>query len=1183
MWNGRSHKMIITLIKDGTPLQKTYGRSSSPATIDASTLEPGYYTVSIYNAAQTGQIPGDSAVSSSGIYVLAAPQNVSVAYKSADQKITITWDSVANAPGYSIALVDTSGTNGVTPLTTDGNTTSMDIPLSSFTGGGETYHATVSTTGDDTHLRSPSSDSVNTITKIKKPGEVVQTIDKANSKIGIQWPRVDGAAGYSVSVFDTNNPSGGAIFSKEIPQPGTQETSVSCDVDVSSFLDSDGFALIGHVQARGSSDDIPSNTVAASSAITEIAAPGALTFTYDSTAQQSQITWTVSGNTVKSEINIVDTASDNRVVFSKKVEAGTTELTIANSDFSATPNSIYGLTIRALAGDDSFDSITTDGPIVAIPPLEIPALTLIYGDGKIHATWQRGDQREQNYDLMLLDSQGNQVGDLITGAIDSTSFTISDSNTNPVYTVKIRANTAEQIQSQWSDGTTIQVYNLTAVTDLISGYGSNAIVAHWNAPGEVDDYTVEIMGPNPITPESVAIYTGKTARTTIFIQNQSLESGSGYTLIVTPRRGSSYGPKANVVFSVIDPAGIVKNLAQALLPDGTAYLVNEPITDWGAEYTFIKSVQMQQVTDQYAVTSDNGLQTSWIPMTFSFTNYSSDNGLNSGDIVTVTAFDSDLKKVLVKSLTDTDSGISWSLSTNTSPRDNSELYRVYKTKSVNSDNTYIIEEGAIVEGDSFVILNIQGTARKEEKYGPEGMFWKWENSRPLQLLAPSSVSVQSTTTKITVDWTEVHFSQSYKLELIDNTDAGSPIVIQTKDFTPEGQNPLTQKLNASGLDFTSKKYAVRVKGLREGYDGEYNTVELLPIQGKPETPQVRYANDKINASVHAIPGATSYIWQLNRKDKQTAIETQTGTQPSCQFDMNDKKPGKYTVTLQTTNEQSESPESDASDTITIEEKPDYLWKKVPNVAQYKGASWDNLIKKVKKTTVKEAKELAEADDQITFFFYMRSSMFLEGKSGKNGWTQKGSFSPGDAVFFSGHPWYGSAPQADAYEKKYTLYVAPPPPMVSITKNVITASIPGAVADAKKYTWFLYNQYNQQVLSNSDTAIETTFDLSGQASGSFTVKVQASNNQLTSPISNASRAISYEASQSWKKIPNVAQYGGASWDNLVKRVSKTTVKQAKQIAEDDKNITFFFYMRQYMYLKGKGQFKPGDAVFFSGKP
>jgi hypothetical protein len=45
-------------------------------------------------------------------------------------------------------------------------------------------------------------------------------------------------------------------------------------------------------------------------------------------------------------------------------------------------------------------------------------------------------------------------------------------------------------------------------------------------------------------------------------------------------------------------------------------------------------------------------------------------------------------------------------------------------------------------------------------------------------------------------------------------------------------------------------------------------------------------------------------------------------------------------------------------------------------------------------------------------------MFLEGKPGSGGWTKKKVFRAGDSVFFTGKPWYGSAPGFfDAYEKE----------------------------------------------------------------------------------------------------------------------------------------------------------------------
>jgi len=87
----------------------------------------------------------------------------------------------------------------------------------------------------------------------------------------------------------------------------------------------------------------------------------------------------------------------------------------------------------------------------------------------------------------------------------------------------------------------------------------------------------------------------------------------------------------------------------------------------------------------------------------------------------------------------------------------------------------------------------------------------------------------------------------------------------------------------------------------------------------------------------------------------------------------------------------------------------------PNVAEYKGASWSNFIKTVPNTTPQAAQRIAMMEPAIAFFFYCRQAMVLEGK---------GTFNPGDAVFFSGTPSPGSAPQADIYQKDFltTAYV-----------------------------------------------------------------------------------------------------------------------------------------------------------------
>jgi hypothetical protein len=97
------------------------------------------------------------------------------------------------------------------------------------------------------------------------------------------------------------------------------------------------------------------------------------------------------------------------------------------------------------------------------------------------------------------------------------------------------------------------------------------------------------------------------------------------------------------------------------------------------------------------------------------------------------------------------------------------------------------------------------------------------------------------------------------------------------------------------------------------------------------------------------------------------------------------------------------------------------WNKKSNVAQFGEANWDNFVKKVSSTTAQEAMRIAFFNPDITFFFYCREYMELKGPAAKYG-----PFQPGDAVFFTGKPWYGSAPQCDSYEKTAvsTIYINP---------------------------------------------------------------------------------------------------------------------------------------------------------------
>jgi len=87
------------------------------------------------------------------------------------------------------------------------------------------------------------------------------------------------------------------------------------------------------------------------------------------------------------------------------------------------------------------------------------------------------------------------------------------------------------------------------------------------------------------------------------------------------------------------------------------------------------------------------------------------------------------------------------------------------------------------------------------------------------------------------------------------------------------------------------------------------------------------------------------------------------------------------------------------------------FKKISNVAQYKMADWSQVIGISRGITLSEAYEIANANPEITYFFYTKGGqMVLEREDGSYR-----VFQHGDTVFFSGAPWWGRAPGlADGY-------------------------------------------------------------------------------------------------------------------------------------------------------------------------
>jgi hypothetical protein len=91
------------------------------------------------------------------------------------------------------------------------------------------------------------------------------------------------------------------------------------------------------------------------------------------------------------------------------------------------------------------------------------------------------------------------------------------------------------------------------------------------------------------------------------------------------------------------------------------------------------------------------------------------------------------------------------------------------------------------------------------------------------------------------------------------------------------------------------------------------------------------------------------------------------------------------------------------------------WKIVPNHAQYGGASYDNVVKRIKRTDLNNCLSVCTQMKKCDFFFYNARGNLAIGHHHKppDPSINSDAF---ECVLFHGKPWWGTAPQSDGYIK-----------------------------------------------------------------------------------------------------------------------------------------------------------------------
>jgi len=54
----------------------------------------------------------------------------------------------------------------------------------------------------------------------------------------------------------------------------------------------------------------------------------------------------------------------------------------------------------------------------------------------------------------------------------------------------------------------------------------------------------------------------------------------------------------------------------------------------------------------------------------------------------------------------------------------------------------------------------------------------------------------------------------------------------------------------------------------------------------------------------------------------------------------------------------------------------------------------------------------------------------------------------------------------------------------------------------------------------------------------------------------------EGNSNWTKIPDVAQFGEGDWTHLIGKAENVSIYEAQRIADNNPDITYFFYMKSY---------------------
>ena len=525
----------ITLYKDGNVSTMATGTATN---VNFDPTGVGAYTVRVRALGDLQHVPGAWSNTSNTITQLATPTISTVVYNGTDT-ITVTWNAISNAGGYSVQLVRNGSAYGTATAISSPTLTTTTFPTTGLQDG--SYQAQIMAAAANNQILA-SGWSVSTQSIIQLAAPIISQLSYANgAAIATVQTAMSGTQGYEAQFTDATNgtPVGSVIYT-----PATTPTVITLpdtNVPVANY----------RVRVRAVGQGTQTISSAWSISPTTVTTLGLVTISSITFANNSvTISWSASPAATAYAIELRN--SLNQVVASAvaiPVQGTLVPPTTSVIPVPTVPKGIqYTGYVRITANTQQGAWSAGMQVLLLVSPV---ALQLSYANNIINANWT-AVEGATGYTVEVHGTLPAQVQQASTSPVASGTAPATNLalliQTLPkgfAYTGMVRALGANGLPAAWSVG--VQIILLDPPLNLTLSYANDQVSAGWMSVPEADGYTLELLNAPTIPASTVSSTSTPTPTATIAVNTLAEGTYSGHVRSNKGNLSSTWGVAVSVI------------------------------------------------------------------------------------------------------------------------------------------------------------------------------------------------------------------------------------------------------------------------------------------------------------------------------------------------------------------------------------------------------------------------------------------------------------------------------------------------------------------------------------------------------------------------------------------------------------------------------------------------------------